>query len=139
VIKVKIIRDNYLTKCVDENDQIMDEIERHALKTFVIASRSFKEYVGQVNPPVKRQIIAWSSPISLWFTFVCTIIMIRSNDPQVWISFGWPFMFLPDSLIHIITLSLTYFVSAFLQVSLSGSHSNSTDGSYRSNFLLFLS
>jgi hypothetical protein len=81
--RIRKWRNEYIQKCVEKNKQRMNQIEEIVVNQHMIAHSSLNDYVRQVNPPLKHQIISWSLAILLWLTFDYMMIMMISNDPQV--------------------------------------------------------
>src|SRR5947209_4229628 len=110
----KKLKDKFNILNVDE----LNEVERLAIDNYVLASASFEDYLANKTPPKSRQIIAWTKVVLLLIIQTILCYMFYVNDPEVWLLFGWPFMFLKESRLAISYCLLLNMMIAFGQIAL---------------------
>jgi hypothetical protein len=105
---------SYIHRKFNPNDPSkFASVEKTIVDSYVIASKSFNDYMHKIQPSKRRLNIAWSIVALTWaFVFEMSVLAYR-NDPALLATLGFPLAFIQNINIIMLDLSLIASCSAF--------------------------
>src|SRR5256885_93297 len=94
----------------------LNDLERHTVNNYMIASESFHDYLSDVEPSRKRKMKAWSAVLYLLGCFFTSAMLVYYDDDTLYLLFGFPSHLLGNTRIFVLILMIECFIPAFFKL-----------------------